>query len=85
MQELGRYRHRRAAPRCDPRHLIVSYGFNDFDVVEGHLVDSTQFCFSEQFTEQPIETSLSDAATQAIKPPTTPVEVDLVDGALGGR
>lgn len=62
--------------------LIVSYGFNDFDVVEGQLVDSTQFCFSEQFTDQPIETSLSDAATQAIKPPTTPVVVDQVDGAL---
>ena len=65
--------------------LIVSYGFNDFDIVDGELVDSTQFCFSEQLTDQPIETSLSDAATQAIKPPTTPVDVDVVDGALRVR
>ncbi len=62
--------------------LIVSYGFDDFTEVDGRIVDSTEFCFSEQRTDQPIETSLSDAATQAIRPPATPVEVDVVDGVL---
>ncbi len=62
--------------------LIISYGFNDFEVVDGQLIDQGSFCFSEQRTDQPIETSLSDAATQAIKPPPTPVAVDVVDGVL---
>ena len=61
---------------------IISFGFNDFEVVDGDLIDSASFCFSEQRTNQPITTSLSDAATQAIKPPSTPVEVKEVDGAL---
>ncbi len=62
--------------------LVISYGFNDFAEVDGQISDSTEFCFSEQRTDQPIETSLSDAATQAIKPPSTPLEVDTVDGVL---
>ena len=62
--------------------LIISYGFNDFTEVDGQIVDQASFCFSEQRTDQPIETSLSDAATQAIRPPSTPVEVDEVDGTL---
>lgn len=61
---------------------IISFGFNDFSVVEGELVDQASFCFSEQRTNQPIQTSFSDAATQAIKPPSTPVEVEEVDGVL---
>lgn len=62
--------------------LIISYGFNDFTEVDGEILDAAQFCFSEQRTDQPIQTSLSDAATQAIKPPITPVAVDTVDGVL---
>lgn len=62
--------------------LIISYGFNDFAAVDGELVDSASFCFSEQRTDQAIRTSLSDAATQAIRPPTTLVEIDEVDGVL---
>jgi hypothetical protein len=62
--------------------LIVSYGFNDIAEVDGRLVDTASFCFAEQVTDQPIETSLSDAATQAIVPPPTPLMVDLVDGRV---
>ncbi len=65
--------------------LIISYGFNDFTEVDGQIVDQGSFCFSEQRTDQPIETSLSDAATQAIKPSPTPVEIDTVDGVLRVR
>ncbi len=69
----------------DLKTLIISYGFNDFSHVDGRIVDTAEFCFSEQRTDQPIETSLSDAATQAIRPPSTPVEVDVVDGTLRVR
>ncbi|MEZ5297966.1 MAG: hypothetical protein R2697_17345 [Ilumatobacteraceae bacterium] len=62
--------------------LIISYGFNDFSVVDGELIDQGSFCFSEQRTDQPIETSLSDAATLAIQPPPTPVAVEEVDDTL---
>ena len=65
--------------------LIISFGFNDFTDVDGQIIDQGSFCFSEQRTDQPIETSLSDAATQAIKPPPTPVQVDVVDGTLRVR
>ena len=61
---------------------IISFGFNDFTEVDGQMVDQASFCFSEQRTNQPITTSLSDAATQAIRPPSTPVEVGEVDGVL---
>jgi hypothetical protein len=62
--------------------LIISYGFNDFTEVDGQIVDQSSFCFSEQRTDQPIRTSLSDAATQAIRPPAVPLEIDVVDGVL---
>lgn len=62
--------------------LIVSYGFNDFTEVDGRIVDQASFCFSEQRTDQPIETSLSDAATQAIKPPPQTLDVSVVEGKL---
>jgi len=65
--------------------LIISYGFNDFTEVDGQIIDSAEFCFSEQRTDQPIQTKLSDAATQAIKPPSTPIEIDEVDGVLRVR
>lgn len=81
---VGRWAHYDVVAYQDDtlKTLIVSYGFNDFDVVDGQLVDQGSFCFSEQRTDQPIQTSLSDAATQAIRPPPTPVEVDRSDAAL---
>lgn len=62
--------------------LIISYGFNDFTEIDGEIVDQASFCFSEQRTDQPIRTSLSDAATQAITPPPVAVELEVVDGVL---
>ena len=64
------------------KSLIISYGFNDFAEVDGEIIDSASFCFSEQRTNQPISAGLSDAATQAIKPPSTPLDVEVVDGTL---
>ncbi|MGB7878147.1 MAG: hypothetical protein WBL31_05235 [Ilumatobacteraceae bacterium] len=84
---LGRWAHYDVVAYEDGllKTLIISYGFNDFTEVDGQIVDQASFCFSEQRTDQPIETSLSDAATQAIRPPSTPVEVDEVDGVLRVR
>ena len=81
---VGRWAHYDVVAYQDDlfKTLIISYGFNDFDEIDGRIVDTAEFCFSEQRTDQPIETSFSDAATQAIKPPPTPVEIDVVDGML---
>ena len=84
---VGRWAHYDVVAYDDPvvKTLIVSYGFNDFTEVDGRIVDSAEFCFSEQRTDQPIEITLSDAATQAIRPPSTPVTIDRVDGVLRVR
>ena len=83
-QLVGRWAHYDVVAYEDGliKTLIISYGFNDFTEADGQIIDAAQFCFSEQRTDQPIETSLSDAATQAIKPPSTPVTVDVVDDQL---
>ena len=61
--------------------MIVSYGFTDFAVEDGQLIESEEFCTAEQITDQAIQTSVSDAATQAIRPVSTPVEVTGEPGA----
>jgi hypothetical protein len=61
--------------------MIVSYGFTDFTIEGGQLIESEEFCHADQISDQPIKTSISDAATQAIKPVSTPVEVTGEAGA----
>jgi hypothetical protein len=61
--------------------MIVSYGFTDFAVEGGRLIESEEFCTADQVSDQPIRTSISDAATQAIRPESTPVEVSGEPGA----
>lgn len=61
--------------------MIVSYGFTDFAVEDGQLIESEEFCSAEQVTDQAIRTSVSDAATQAIRPVSTSVEVTGEPGA----
>ena len=61
--------------------MIVSYGFTDFAVEDGEMVESEEFCTAEQVTDQAIQTSVSDAATQAIQPVPIPVEVTGEPGA----
>ncbi|MGE5211871.1 MAG: hypothetical protein ACM3MM_11445, partial [Acidobacteriota bacterium] len=62
---VGRWAHYDVVAYQDDllKTLIISYGFNDFTEVDGRIVDQSSFCFSEQRTDQPITTSLSDAAT----------------------
>ena len=61
--------------------MIVSYGFTDFAVEGDELIESEEFCHADQISNQPITTSISDEATQAIKPVSTPVEVTGEEGA----
>ena len=61
--------------------LIVTYGITDLEVVGDELISTQTFCSAEHRTDQPIESSISDEATQAIVP--IPVAVAVEDG--GGR
>jgi hypothetical protein len=79
----GRWAHYDIVAYEDPtmKTMIISYGFTDFTVEGDELIESEEFCFAEQQSDQPIETSLADEATQAIKPVSTPVEVTGEPGA----
>lgn len=82
---VGRWAHFDAVAYEDAnlKTVITSYGFNDFTLDgDGTLIDQSVFCSSDQRTDQDIVTGLSDAATQAIKPPPTAVVVATTDGAL---
>ena len=61
---------------------IISTGFADLELRDGELWNQMTFCHADTVTDQPIEVSISDAATQAILPIATPVEVTEVDGEL---
>lgn len=62
--------------------LIISYGFTDYDLVDGEIVTTDSFCFSEHRSDQPIEVEFSDAATRAIVPEPVAVSVSERDGRL---
>jgi hypothetical protein len=80
----GRYAHYDvvAYESADLKNLIISYGFTDLVEEDGQLMAEESFCHAEQRSDQPIETSISDAATSAIKPVPAPVTVTEVDGRL---
>lgn len=59
---------------------IISYGFSDLDVVDGELVTTQTFCFSEHRSDQPISVEMPDAATQAIVPEPVAVDLSVEDG-----
>ena len=64
------------------RTLIISTGFADLEVRDGELWNVQRFCHADTVSDQDIEVSISDAATQAIVPVDTPVEVTGEDGNL---
>lgn len=61
---------------------IISTGFSDLELRDGELWNQMTFCHADTVTDQPIEVSISDAATRAITPVATPVEVTEHDGEL---
>lgn len=61
--------------------FIISYGFTELILEDGELVEYDCFCHAEHKANQNLTTVFPDAATQAIAPRSTPVEVYLEDGA----
>ncbi len=62
--------------------LIISTGFSDLELRDGQLWNQMRFCHADAGSDQNIEITISDAATRAIVPVATPVEVTEVDGKL---
>lgn len=67
--------------RTPMRTFIVSYGFTDFRIEDGKLLQVDRFCHAEQKLSQKNATSIfSDKATQAIEPRVQEVELKLENG-----
>ena len=63
------------------RTFIVSYGFTEFRVENGTLMQLDSFCRGEQILNRTgTEAIFSDAATRAIRPPAQEVELSWKDG-----
>jgi hypothetical protein len=62
--------------------LIISTGFADLEVRDGELWNQMVFCHADTANDLGSEVTFSDAATQAIKPIATPVEVSGEPGEL---
>ena len=80
----GRYAHYDvvAYQSTDMKTLIISYGFTDLAMKDGKLIATESFCHSEHRSDQPITTNMSDAATTAIRPISTPVTVTEQQGRV---
>ena len=80
----GRYAHFDVVAYQDEamKTLIISTGFSDLELRDGEMWNQMTFCHADTVSDQGIEVSISDAATRAILPVATPVEVTEVDGAL---
>lgn len=62
--------------------LIISTGFADLEVRDGELWNQMVFCHADTANDVGSEVTFSDAATQAILPVATPVEVTGEPGSL---
>lgn len=60
--------------------FVISYGFTEFTIEDGELVETDRFCRAGQTANQPFTTEFPDAATQAIQPRSAVVEVYQEDG-----
>lgn len=60
------------------RTFIITYGFTDLRLENGKLVEYDRFCHAAHKINQDVQTAFDDAATQAIVPRSTPVEVTAV-------
>ena len=67
--------------RITMRTFIISYGFTDFLLEEGKLMQSDRFVHAEQkLSRKNAESLFSDEAVQAIKPRVQEVEISRKDG-----
>jgi len=60
--------------------LIISYGFTDLESKGNELIATESFCHAEHRSDLPITTTMSDAATSAIKPASIAVVKSTKDG-----
>ena len=60
--------------------FVISYGFTDFVIENGQLVEYDRFCHAEHKANQDMVTTFPDAATQAILPRSAIVDVYEEDG-----
>lgn len=81
---VGRYAHFDVVSYQDDkmRTVIISTGFADLELRDGQMWNVQQFCHADTGSDQNIDISISDAATRAIVPIATPVEVTERDGKL---
>ena len=81
---VGRYAHYDVVAYQDAsmKTLIISTGFADLEMRGGKLWNVQRFCHADTVTDQKIDVSISDAATRAIVPVDTPVQVTRVGGRL---
>ncbi len=82
---VGRYAHFDAVAYEDEemKTVIISTGLADLELRDGELWNTMTFCAASVASDQGIEVSISDAATRAIIPVDTPVEVsETDDGSL---
>jgi hypothetical protein len=61
--------------------FVISYGFTDLVIEDGELVEYDSFCHAGQKANQDMVTTFPDAATQAIMPRSTIVDVYQENGA----
>lgn len=67
--------------RTTMRTFIISYGFTDFFVEDGRLIQSDRFVHAEQkLSRKNARSVFSDEAVQAIKPRVQEVELSFEDG-----
>lgn len=67
--------------RTTMRSFIISYGFTDFYLEDGKLIQSDRFVHSEQkLSRKKASSIISDEAVRAIKPRVKEVELSFVDG-----
>jgi hypothetical protein len=80
----GRWAHFDAVAYEDEtmKTLIISTGFADLEVRDGELWNQMEFCHADTANDLGSEVTFSDAATQAILPIATPVEVSGEPGEL---
>ncbi|MCB1014029.1 MAG: hypothetical protein KDB10_02780 [Acidimicrobiales bacterium] len=77
----GRWAHFDVVAYDDPvmKTLIISTGFADLEVRDGELWNTQRFCHADMGNDAGIGVTMPDAATQAIVPVDTPVEVSVTD------
>jgi hypothetical protein len=83
----GRYAHydvvayQDVTTRKPMRTFVVSYGFTEFRIKNGRLLQIDSFCHAEQLLNRVgAEAIFSDAASRAITPPVQEVDLSWTDG-----